>query len=143
MLIGPNSGCSIVSDGTNYQVGPCPAINTMTRGVYEGVLSVSTATSITPNCTYRENKITASATGTFTLNNPGTCTPYDGQVLRVRVTSPAGGTVTYAEGTGYEASATLAFPATSNAASKTDEFAFEWSSDASKWLLMAYNLGFT
>jgi hypothetical protein len=107
-----------------------------------GVNSVSTATSVTPNCTYGLVKITASATGTFTLNAPGTCTPVDGQKLTLKVTSPSGGTITYSWNAAYLASATLALPTTSNAASKEDYFGFQYDSDKSGWVYLASNQGF-
>jgi hypothetical protein len=87
-------------------------------------------------------KIVASATGTFTINAPGTCTPFDGQKLTLKVTSPAGGTITYSWNAAFLASATLALPTTSNAASKEDYFGFQYDSDKSGWVYLASNQGF-
>jgi hypothetical protein len=107
-----------------------------------GVNAATSATSVTPNCTYDVVTVTASTTGTFTVNAPGTCTPANGQRLRVEVLSPAGGTVTYSFNSAFKASASLALPTTSNAASKEDDFEFEYSSRLTGWKLMAYNQGF-
>lgn len=197
LVIAQNRGCSISSDGTNYQVDACnaitPASNLAASGVGGvtgtlpvgnggtgsatlagasiavftgspstgqlatfassstiqgqnnlpiGVNAATSATSVTPNCTFDVVTVTASATGTFTVNSPGTCTPVNGQRLRIEVLSPAGGTVTYSFNAAFKASATLALPATSNAASKEDDFEFEFSSRLSGWKLMAYNQGF-
>lgn len=106
------------------------------------VVTASTATSVTPNCSYRQVDVTASATGTFTLNAPTGCTPTDGQILEVDVLSPAGGTVTYSFNAAFAASATVTAPTTSNAASKEDDFVFHWSARLSKWKFMAVNQGF-
>lgn len=104
--------------------------------------AATSATSVTPNCEYAFVKVTASATGTLTVNAPGTCTPVDGQRLEMKVISPAGGTITYAWNAAYLASATLALPTTSNAASKEDYFAFQYDSDKSGWVFLADNQGF-
>ena len=106
------------------------------------VSTATSATSVTPNCTYPIVKVTASATGTFTVNAPGTCTPVDGQQLILKVISPSGGTVTYSWNATYVASATLALPTTSNAASKEDYFSFRYDADKSNWVFLADNQGF-
>lgn len=104
--------------------------------------AATSATSVTPNCEYAFVKVTASATGTFTVNAPNTCTPVDGQKLELKVISPAGGTVTYAWNATYLASATLALPTTSNASSKEDYFSFQYDADKSGWVFLAANQGF-
>lgn len=107
-----------------------------------GVNAATSATSVTPNCTFDVVTVTASATGTFTINAPGTCTPVNGQRLRLEVLSPSGGAVTYSFNAAYKASASLALPTTSNAASKEDDFEFEYSSRLTGWKFMAVNQGF-
>jgi len=104
--------------------------------------TATSATSVTPNCEYAFVKVTASATGTFTVNAPTTCTPTDGQKLELKIISPAGGTITYAWNATYLVSATLALPTTSNAASKEDYFSFQYDADKSGWVFLASNQGF-
>lgn len=168
LAIASGRGCSITSDGTNYQVSGCTALvsgggNVSTSGspttgqitVFAssttiagqnnlpiGVNAATSATSVTPNCTFDVVTVTASTTGTFTVNAPATCTAVNGQRLRLEVLSPAGGTITYAFNAAFKVSATLALPTTSNAASKEDDFEFEFSSRLTGWKLMAYNQGF-
>jgi hypothetical protein len=112
------------------------------KGIAVAVATATSATSVTPNCTNAFTKVTASATGTFTINAPGTCTPFDGQKLELKIISPSGGTVTYSWNAAYLASATLALPTTSNAASKEDYFSFQYDADKSGWVFLADNQGF-
>jgi hypothetical protein len=112
------------------------------KGIAVAVATASSSTSVTPNCTNAFTKVTASATGTFTINAPGTCTPFDGQKLELKIISPSGGTITYSWNAAYIASATLALPTTSNAASKEDYFAFQYDADKSGWVFLADNQGF-
>lgn len=106
------------------------------------VVTASSATSVTPNCSYRLVDVTASTSGAFTVNAPTGCTPIDGQILEVDILSAAGGTATYTFNAAFVASATVALPTTSNAASKEDDFVFHWSARLSKWKMMAVNQGF-
>jgi fibronectin-binding autotransporter adhesin len=112
------------------------------KGIAVAVATASSSTSVTPNCTNAFTKVTASATGTFTINAPGTCTPFDGQKLELKIISPSGGTITYSWNAAYIASATLALPTTSNAASKEDYFAFQYDADKSGWVFLAAAQGF-
>jgi hypothetical protein len=112
------------------------------KGIAVAVATASSSTSVTPNCTNAFTKVTASATGTFTINAPGTCTPFDGQKLELKIISPSGGTITYSWNATYIASATLALPTTSNAASKEDYFEFQYDTDKSGWVFLADNQGF-
>ncbi len=131
MVVGSGASLTVSGTGTVTATHLIPQVN-----------SVSTATSVTPNCNYDVVKITASATGTFTVNAPSTCTAVDGQPLILKVTSPAGGTITYSWNASYLASATLALPSTSNGASKEDYFSFRYDSDKSGWVYLATNQGF-
>lgn len=84
----------------------------------------------------------SNTSGLFTLNAPTGCTPVNGQKIQVNVTSPSGGTLTYAFNTIYLASSSLAFPAASTAASTEDDFLFQYSTTLSKWKFMTVNQGF-
>lgn len=103
---------------------------------------LASTTSATPDCSFTRVKETASTTGTFTINAPTDCTPQAGQELTLKFTSPSGGTVTYSWNAAYLASASLALPTTSNAASKEDYFTFRYDSDKSGWVFLADNQGF-
>jgi hypothetical protein len=100
-------------------------------------------TSATPDCSFQMNIVTVSSGTSMTINAPNDCTPQDGQILRLNITSSSSGAATYAWNAAYIASATLALPTTANASSKEDRFVFQWSATASSWLLLAYNQGFT
>jgi hypothetical protein len=104
--------------------------------------ALASATSETPDCSFQRITETASATGTFTINAPTDCTPQAGQRLLLEIISPSGGTITYSWNAAYVASATVALPTTSNAASKEDDFIFYWSAAKSAWKIEATNQGF-
>lgn len=112
------------------------------NGVTQGVNTATSATSVTPNCTYSQVKVTASGSGTFTINAPGTCTPADGQVLTLEIITPSAGTLTYSWNGTYHASTTLALPTASLAASTRDFFKFIYESDNTRWDFLAYNQEF-
>jgi hypothetical protein len=132
---------AFTGDMTNSSGSLATTVNAI-KGIAVAVATASSSTSVTPNCTNAFTKVTASATGTFTINAPGTCTPFDGQKLELKIISPSGGTITYSWNAAYLASATLALPTTSNAASKEDYFEFQYDADKSGWVFLADNQGF-
>jgi hypothetical protein len=132
---------AFTGDVTNTAGSLATTVNAI-KGIAVAVATASSSTSVTPNCTNAFTKVTASATGTFTINAPGTCTPFDGQKLELKIISPSGGTITYSWNSAYLASATLALPTTSNAASKEDYFEFQYDADKSGWVFLADNQGF-
>lgn len=97
----------------------------------------------TPDCSFQMNTVSLSSGTTITINAPADCTPQDGQILRLNITSSSSGAATYTWNAAYIASATLALPTAANATSKQDRFVFQWSAAASEWLLLAYNQGYT
>jgi len=141
--IGINSGSTFTGDALEAYINGAFSFDLNIFGnLITSPNAATSATSVTPNCNYSFVKVTASATGTFTVNAPGTCTPKDGQKLELKVISPSGGTITYAWNATYLASATLALPTTSNAASKEDYFQFQYDADKSGWVFLADNQGF-
>jgi hypothetical protein len=112
------------------------------NGVIQGVTTLSSGTSATPNCTYYINKVTISTGTAFTVNAPGTCTPYDGQELKIEITASASGAPTYTWNGAFVASTTVPLPTAGLAASKEDIFKFEYSTSRTAWKLLAYNQEF-
>lgn len=132
----PNGSWQLLSNGTALD-----CIQTISS-LNAPVNAATSATSVTPNCAYNIVKVTASTTGTFTVNAPATCTPVGGQKLLLKITSPSGGTLTYAWNATYHASSSLPLPTASLAASTMDYFQFVYDADNSKWDFLAYNQGF-
>lgn len=118
-------------------------VSAIANGGTPSVLSLTSSTSMTPDCSFAIATETASTSGTFTINAPTDCTPQDGQKLQINILSASGGAAAYSWNATYIASATLAIPTTANAASKEDRFIFQWSATASAWVLLAYNQGYT
>lgn len=110
------------------------------------VLSAASGTSITPNCTYDTIQVTVSTGTAFTFNAPGTCTAQNGQRMRVEVRASSSGAPSYTWTTGasgdYAGSTTVALPSTGGGASLMDAFDFEYNSTSSRWMLMAYSVGY-
>ena len=66
----------------------------------------------------------------------------DGQVIRFRVTQDGTGSRTLSYASGYEFSASLPAPVLSTSAGAVDVLLFEYNAAKSKWLLLAYSLGY-
>ena len=105
------------------------------------VVSVSSATSITPNADTTDILIQANsvAAGTLTVNAP-TGTPVDGQKIIFRITSTNVQTLSF--NAIYQSSTDIGFPATLSGASKTDYMGFMYNSASTKWQLLAKVFGF-
>lgn len=132
LAIPTNSGCSLWSDGTNYQVASCRALETLTYA--EG-----SVTTVTPNCAF--GTTTATITGAATIDTPTGCTPYNGQRIFLEIQSASSETYT---ASGYiTGSTTGAWPASSTGSSKDDHFELIYDGYLSSpgWTLAAYNLG--
>jgi hypothetical protein len=134
LLLGPNTFCSITSDGTNYQVGPCQPIFLNNAG--------GSGTSITPSCAINNEdnygNFTATA-GTFTVNAPTGCVPYEGQRLTMHFKFT--NSQTYSWNTAFVGGAT-ALPTVSTGSSKGDWLGFIYDSINSKWDFVAAATGF-
>lgn len=130
LAIPTNSGCSLWSDGTNYQVAACRALATLTYA--EG-----SVTTVTPNCAF--GTTTATITGAATIDTPTGCTPYNGQRILLEIQSASSYTYT---ASGYiTGSTTGAWPASSTGSSKDDHFVLLYDGylGTPGWVLEAYN----
>lgn len=129
-----NTGC--ISSGCVVEFTPSEIADAVSVEV------LASGTSATPDCDYGLVKVTASATGAFTINAPAICGPLDGQRMELKITSPSGGTLIYSWNAAYLASSSLSLPATSKAASTEDYLQFQYDADRSKWVLLWVNQGF-
>ena len=105
------------------------------------VVTVASATSITPNANtsdqvYQPNTTSA---GTLTINAP-TGTPVDGQKLILRINCTNAQVLSF--NSIYSASSSLGFPPSTSGASKTDYLGFIYNSATTKWNFVAQVLGF-
>lgn len=119
LTIPQNLGCSIVSDGTNYQVGACTALPAP-------VQAASSGTTFTPVCVGGKATTvnTITATGNLTINLPTGCTDGQGVKLRIKFTA----SVTYTWNAGYHAGSTTgitSLPSASSSASGEDYLQFD------------------
>jgi hypothetical protein len=134
LVLGSNSGCSITSDGTNYQFSACKPV------ILDSV--AGSGTSITPSCSI-DNEVTFGAmtatAGTFTVNAPTGCTPFEGQRLRLHLKFT--NSQTYSWNSAF-VGGTTALPTTSTGSSKGDWIAFLYDSINSKWDYVATATGF-
>lgn len=132
LVIPTNQGCSLWSDGTNYQVASCTALSSL-------VDALSSGTSITPNCAYGANTVTI--TGNATINAPTGCTPHTGQKLFLDIQSAS--SYTYTASSYITGSTTGSWPASSTGSSKDDHFELIYDGylGSPGWTLAAYNLG--
>ncbi len=132
LTIPTNYGCSVLSDGTNYQVGACGALQAQVDALASG-------STVTPSCAYKVNTVTITADAT--INTPTGCTPYTGQKLILIVQSASAYTYT---ATGYLTGATTGvWPASSTGSSKDDHFVLIYDGylGTPGWALDGYNLG--
>jgi hypothetical protein len=103
-------------------------------------LLIAGGTSATPNCAYSTNYSTATATGgTFTVNAPTGCQPFDGQSLKLHIKYT--NAQTYSWNAAF-VGGTTALPTTSSGSSKGDWVAFLYDSINSKWDYVATATGF-
>ncbi len=102
------------------------------------VVSHADAATVTPNADTTDVASVAALSQTTTFANP-TGTPYDSQVLEIRVTTASGGqTVSF--GNKFRATA-VALPTATTGSAKTDRWLFEWIAVASKWDALAVTAG--
>jgi hypothetical protein len=135
LVLTANKGCSITSDGTNYQVSACTAVDASSLN-----LSVGGGTSATPNCSYSLNYSTATAaSGTFTINAPTGCTPTEGKKLTLHFKFT--NSQTYSWNAAFTGG-TVALPTTSTGSSKGDWLAFLYDSVNAIWDFVAIATGF-
>lgn len=103
--------------------------------------TISDATSITPDCTYDfGSQQNTQATGTLTINAPGTCTPSESQPYTVRIKST--NVQTFSWNSAYVGSSDLALPTASTGSSKFDYITFRYNAVSTKWNVVAKNFGF-
>lgn len=134
LVIAPNQGCSVTSDGTNYQVSACDMLLTSNQG--------GAGTSITPSCAIdnQDNFGTFTATGgTFTINAPTGCVPFEGQ--RLRLHPKFTNAQTYSFNAAF-VGGTVALPTTSTGGGKGDWLGFLYDSINAKWDFVALAAGF-
>lgn len=104
--------------------------------------TATSAMSVTPDCRYDQINVVGSGTGTFTFNAPVNCTPVDGQLMILRVSTPAAGILTYSNGGGYVPSGSVGFPAQSLAVSTHDYLYFKYDKSLSEWDFTGMNQDF-
>ena len=112
-----------------------------TPGVSKNTVTVSTGTSITPNCDTSDvvAQINTQAIGTLTINAP-IGSPTDGQQLVIRINSTT--VQTFAWNSIYSGSTDMNLPTTTSGSSRTDYFGFIYNSTTGRWHLLAKNFGF-
>lgn len=103
--------------------------------VLQSVTVVADATSITPALVDESFKtvvqqVNTQALGPLTLNDP-TGTPFDGQLLELRIKST--NIQTFSFGAAYRGSVQLTLPASSSGADKWDRFLFEYLESSATW----------
>jgi hypothetical protein len=134
LVLPPNQGCSIVSDGTNYQVSACDSLLTLNAG--------GAGTSVTPTCAIDNEDtygtFTATA-GTFTVNAPTGCVAFEGQRLRLHFKFT--NAQTYSWNAAF-VGGTTALPTSSTGTGKGDWIGFIYDSINSKWDYVATATGF-
>lgn len=138
LVLTTNKGCSITSDGTNYQISACTAVGF--AFVPPRTETLSNATSFTPNVGVADisEQANTQAVGTLTANNP-TGSAVDGQKWTLRIQST--NVQTFAWGTAYTGG-TVALPTVTSGATKTDYFLFMFNGATSKWNYIATAAGF-
>ena len=111
------------------------------NGVTVGGTTLTSGTTITPNCSFQTNYVVASASGALTINAPSSCTPYDGQKLLLKIKVAVGGNSYTA--TSYLTGATTgAWPSAAGTAGDSDHFEliYDATGATAGWVLEAYHL---
>ncbi|MDE2104658.1 MAG: hypothetical protein KGL39_45905, partial [Patescibacteria group bacterium] len=101
---------------------------------------LSTASSMTPDCSFKRVRETASQVA-FTFNAPTDCTPRNGQLLELDLTSYSTASTFTFNGT-YHAGSSVSLPSGSATANKMDRLLFQYNSTLSDWDLLSVAQGF-
>lgn len=115
---------------------------TISGGVPQRVVSMADGTSFTPTSATADmnTQVNTQGVGTLTAAAPSG-TPGDAQRLTIRIKSSS--VQTFAWNAIYRGSTTIALPATTTGASKTDYFGFIYNSADTKWDCVAASYGYT
>lgn len=103
-------------------------------------VSASTSTTTVTVAATSEAVVTLSANTTFTLTAPSPST--DTRLFKLRLVQDGTGSRTVAFDSSVAFGTTVASFTASTAASATDEIGFEWNAALSKWMVLAYALGY-
>ncbi len=131
---------TVVNIGTNTSGATSTVV---INGYAPRVTTVADATSISP-ADYSTDIVSQTNTqgiGTLTINAPSGLTPYDGQLMDIRIKSTNIQTLSW--NSVYQGCTTLALPAATTGSSKTDIFFFMYNSLTSKWGVYMALFGYT
>lgn len=109
-----------------------------TGGIVPRVVSITDASTVTPNANTTDIGILTSLSQSTNFANP-TGTPLDGQILKLRITSAASQFITF--GTAYGTESSLSLPLATTGGGAEDTIAFQYSANESKWMLIATTIG--
>ena len=143
LLIGNSTGNTLAKSTltAGASIGITNGSGTITIAYAQRVVVIADGTSITMNADTTDIATQANTQilGTLTVNAP-TGTPVNGQKLMLRLTST--NVQTFSWNAIFAGSTDQALPTASSGASKTDYMGFIYNSTASKWQMLAKNLGF-
>lgn len=138
---GPTVGVTIPNGKTFMVAWNGSDFALVTTVISKRVVSVASASSVTPNADITDILIQANTEplGTLTINAP-IGSPTNGQAFVFRLSSTA--VQTFSWNAIYQGSTDGALPAASSGAGKTDYMGFIYNSTSSKWQMLAKNFGF-
>lgn len=139
--VGPTVGVTVPNGKTFMVAWNGSDFALVTTEISKRVVSVASASSVTPNANITDILIQANTEplGTLTINAP-TGSPTNGQTFVFRLSSTA--VQTFAWNAIYQGSTDGALPAASSGAGKTDYMGFIYNSTSNKWQMLAKNFGF-
>lgn len=108
-------------------------------GIQSRVVQYTDTTPITPNADTTDIAIVLSLSQTTVIANPTVTSPFDGQLLQLRITSASSQSISF--GTAYQVASALAFPTATTGGSSEDYIGFRYNANDSKWDLIACTIG--
>ena len=110
-------------------------------GIQARVVTYADTATITPNANTSDICVVTALSQASAIANPVVTTPYDGQLLQLRITSIVSRAISF--GTAYQSASSLGLPSNSTGGSKEDYIAFRYNLTDLKWDFIGTTIGAT
>ena len=110
-------------------------------GIQARAVNYPDSATITPNANTSDICVVTALSQASAIANPVVTTPYDGQLLQLRITSIVSRAISF--GTAYQGASSLGLPSSTTGSSAEDYIAFRYNSIDLKWDLIGTTIGAT
>ena len=108
-------------------------------GIQDRVVTYADSATITPDANTSDICVITALSQTSAIANPVVATPYDGQLLQIRITSTLSRAISF--GTAYQTASSLGLPSNTTGGSKEDYIAFRYNLADLKYDLIGTTIG--